>query len=294
MNIAIVGCGDIGVRTARLLLDEGHSVTGIRRNVAQLPDWLDSISADVNDRRTLDFLSTRSFDIVLYILAASGFNESAYQSAYVNGVTNTLDALGSQLHSLKRLVFVSSTSVYHQNDGSLVDENSPTEPVSFNGQLVLEGERTVTAHTNATVVRFSGIYGPGRTRMIERVRNNIFSDPGDGGYINRIHVEDCAGVLVHVMGLAEQGAAESHYLASDSAPCTRVELESFLADELGITAKQRADVNQHQRADNSKRIAGSKRCSNARLLQSGYRFMHPDFRSGYRQVLASARTKTSV
>ena len=130
--------------------------------------------------------------------------------------------------------------------------------------------------------------------MIERVRNNIFSDPGDGGYTNRIHVEDCAGVLVHVMGLAEQGAAESHYLASDSAPCTRVELESFLADELGITAKQRADVNQHQRADNSKRIAGSKRCSNARLLQSGYRFMHPDFRSGYRQVLASARTKTSV
>ena len=202
MKIAIIGCGDIGIRTARILLDSGHDVAGIRRNTARLPDWLPSITADVCDRQSLDFLSTRPFDIVLYILSAGAFNETAYRNAYVTGVANTLDALGSQRATLQRFIYVSSTSVFHQNDGTVVDENSSTKPVSFNGRLVLEGESVVRALSNGTVVRFSGIYGPERTRMIERVRKNMLSEPGDTTYTNRIHVDDCAGVLAHMVNQA--------------------------------------------------------------------------------------------
>jgi len=290
LKVAIVGCGDIGIRTARLLIDTGHSIVGIRRNVAVLPDWLESVSADVTRRQSLEFLSTEDFDVVIYCLAAAGFNESAYRSAYVSGVGNTLDALGSQIQAgrLKRFIFVSSTSVYHQNDGSVVDETSPTSPAGFNGRIVLEGERLVREYAVGTVVRFSGIYGPDRTRMIERVKNNIRSDPQDTGYTNRIHVDDCAGVLAHVVNLTNHSAVESLYLASDSEPCTRIELETFLASELGIADSQTGPVSSQTDAKRSgaKRIAGSKRCSNERLLQSGYCFLHPDFRSGYRQVLA--------
>jgi nucleoside-diphosphate-sugar epimerase len=279
MNIAIVGCGDIGVRSAALLQKNGHRVVGIRRNVAALPDWLESISADVSNRQSLEAVFTQPFDAVLYILSASAYNEAAYRSAYVDGVANTLEAIQHQ--QLKRFVFVSSTSVYHQNDGSLVDENSPTQPVRFNGQLVLEGEALVRRLSVGTVVRFSGIYGPARTRMIERVKNNIRSSAEDDGYTNRIHVDDCAGVLAHL--LMTDVPLEPVYLASDSEPCTRQALETFLAAELGV-----ADNEAEPPADKAavKRIAGSKRCNNRLLLSTGYRFLYPDFRSGYRQVLS--------
>ena len=279
MNIAIVGCGDIGVRSAALLQKNGHRVVGIRRNVAALPDWMESISADVSNRQSLEAVFTQPFDAVLYILSASSYNEAAYRSAYVDGVANTLEALQHQ--QLKRFVFVSSTSVYHQNDGSLVDENSPTRPTRFNGQLVLEGEALVRRLSVGTVVRFSGIYGPARTRMIERVKNNIRSSAEDDGYTNRIHVDDCAGVLAHL--LMTDVPLEPVYLASDSEPCTRQALETFLAVVLGV-----ADTEAEPPADKAavKRIAGSKRCNNRLLLSTGYRFLYPDFRSGYRQVLS--------
>lgn len=275
------------MRTARLLIDSGHSVTGIRRDVSKLPDWLNSISADVNRPDKLAFLSSQSFDIVLYCLAASGFNEAAYRSAYVDGLSNVLGALGDQ--TPERFIFVSSTSVYHQNDGSVVDEQSPTTPGKFNGRIVLEGETLVRSRANGTVVRFSGIYGPGRTRMIDRVKSHIRSDPHDEGYTNRIHVDDCAGVLAHIADLTSRHSAESLYLASDSLPCTRYELEAFIASELGIGAAPAISAQDGEQAVASaagaRRIAGSKRCSNARLLQSGYRFKFPDYTFGYKQVL---------
>ena len=202
-------------------------------------------------------------------------------------MANTLDALDSQP---RRFIFVSSTSVYHQNDGTVVDESSPTNPAKFNGRIVLEGERLVTAFATGTVVRFSGIYGPGRTRMVERVKNNIRSDSQDRGYTNRIHVDDCAGVLTHLVNLTGSGSVESLYLASDCEPCTRVDLETFLASELGITERHSAGAEADTKGSSAKRIAGSKRCSNERLLQSGYEFLYPDFRVGYRQVLAAHDT----
>jgi len=179
VKVAIVGCGDIGLRTSKLLVDGGHSVLGVRRDSSQLPDWIERVSADVTQPESLAILSQGKFDVVIYCL----------------GLTNTLDALGCSVPdigvsdnrvtdnqtpdnraldstpTLRRFIFVSSTSVYHQNDGSIVDENSATNPVRFNGQLVLEGERQVRDLSIGTVVRFSGIYGSGRTRMIDRVKS---------------------------------------------------------------------------------------------------------------------------
>ena len=137
--------------------------------------------------------------------------------------------------------------------------------------------------------------------MIERVRKNMLSEPGDTTYTNRIHVDDCAGVLAHMVNQAIRGKIESLYLATDCKPCTRIELETFLAGELGLVdnpVDSESELVQPGGAApgsnppglkplrGGKRIAGSKRCSNSRLLQSGYEFIYPDYRSGYRQVLA--------
>ena len=70
--------------------------------------------------------------------------------------------------NLKRAILF-PVSVYHQMDGSWVDETSPTEPTSFGGKELLAAENALlSSNVPGTVVRFTGIYGPDRTRMINQ------------------------------------------------------------------------------------------------------------------------------
>ncbi len=287
MNIVIVGCGDVGTRCARILIDAGHQVLAVKRNPLTLPQWLTPIAGDVLQPESLDFLRADqpdpvSIDVVIYVLAASGFTEQSYRDAYVTGLQNTLNALGAR--PLKRFLFVSSTGVYHQNNSEWVDENSPTHPTRFNGQLVLEGERAVRELPHGTCVRFSGIYGPDRLRLINRVAAGQSASEGPPAYTNRIHIEDCAASLAHLATLAlDDKPLESVYLASDCLPATSAQVESFIAQTLGLSLEQGEPV------PRAKRIAGSKRCSNQRLLDSGYQFKYPDYRAGYKQVIDTMR-----
>ncbi len=286
MNIVIVGCGDVGTRCAKILTDAGHFVLGVRRNPAKLPQWLTPVEADVLKPATLEFLnpdaeSPLNIDVVIYSLAAASFTELDYRDAYVSGLNNTLTALGWR--SLKRFFYVSSTGVYHQNNGEWVDESSDTQPTRFNGQLVLEGEQAVRERRDGTCVRYSGIYGPGRLRLINRVAAGQATPETPPSFTNRIHIEDCAASLAHLVMLAENTELESLYLASDSQPATSADVEAFIAATLGLSLEQSEPV------PRSKRIAGSKRCSNKRLLNTGYQFIYPDYQAGYRQVIDSMR-----
>ena len=288
MNIVIIGCGDVGIRCAKLLQASGHSVTGVRRNTAALPDWLPGQKADVTDIDGLAFLSEVPVDIVIYVLAAAAFNESDYRCAYVTGVENTLDALQSNSVPLKRFIFVSSTGVYHQNGGETVDELSATVPVNFNGKVVLQGESLVRETPAGTCVRFSGIYGPDRLRMINRVAAG--QGRGDSTALsNRIHVEDCAGVLAHLVEQVAMGKAlHDLYLASDSCPATTLDVESFIAQTMGLTIPQTPVATSPTAV---RRIAGSKWCDNSRLIDSGYQFIYPDYKTGYLQIIQGLRQK---
>jgi len=262
-----IGCGDIATRAALMLQPQSIEVLGVRRNISALDNTLPAVAADVLKPDTLNFLKDANADTVVYSLAASGFSEENYRAAYVDGLKNIIHAI--DLTRVKRLVFVSSTSVYHQNDGSTVTETSKTLPKYFNGRIMLEAERLALQTNIATVLRYSGIYGPGRTRMIDRVRNGLCTPENTETYTNRIHVELVIG--------------------SDSNPATANDVESFIAQQLGIK-KRYADANNKK----PKRIAGSKRCSNALMLNSGYKLQHPDFRTGYQQAATTFSRPSSL
>lgn len=275
-SVVFIGCGDIATRAAVQLQQQSVEVLGVRRNIAKLPGSLPSISADVLDSSSLEFLASTRADVIVYSLAAAGFNEASYTSAYITGLQNTIKA--ASLKPNQRLVFVSSTSVYHQNDGSQVDESSHTQPKKFNGKIMLEAEQLALNTGIATVVRFSGIYGPGRTRLIDRVRNGQCTPEDTDIYTNRIHSADCSGLLAH---LAMKASLPDLLIGSDSSPATSNEVESYIADLL-VIEKRYAQTGVKQ----AKRIAGSKRCSNASMLDTGYQLQHPTYRSGYQQLIA--------
>src|SRR5690606_24678099 len=189
----------------------------------------------------------------------------AYRELFVDGLENLLRVLDRQ--RLRRLIFVSSTGVYHQDDDSWVDEESPTEPTSFSGRRLLEAERLLAQSLKVgTSVRFSGIYGGDRTRLLEQILAGEIDPAVQGPYTNRIHEQDCIGVLEHLVRKAlEGGSLESCYLASDCEPVRIADIAYWVREQVGqLTLAANAGA--------PPRRAGSKRCCNRRLLASGYRF----------------------
>ncbi len=126
-----------------------------------------------------------------------------------------------------------------------------------------------------TVLRLGGIYGPGRTSLLERARSGV---PGGPAFTNRIHRDDAAAALLH---LALLPTAEPCYVGVDCEPATEAEVLAWLARRLGVTPAEAPGV----APSSSRRARGSKRCRNARLLASGFRFRYPTWREGYEALL---------
>jgi nucleoside-diphosphate-sugar epimerase len=279
-RILIAGAGYVGSALAARLAADGHAVFGLRRRPAGLPAGVTPLAADLCDPASLRALP-EALDAVVYTAAAGGGGEAAYRAAYVDGVRNLLDALAARPHPPRRFLFSSSTAVYGQTGGEWVDETSPTGPADFRGRVLLEGEALLAAGPiPASVLRFGGIYGPGRTRLLDAVRaGTVALAPGGPHYTNRIHRDDCAGALRHLLGLAAPAAL---YLGVDDEPADRAEVLRWLAARLGAPDPR---VDPAAARDPGAR-GGNKRCSNARLHASGYRLAYPSFREGYSALIA--------
>ena len=267
--ILIAGCGDVGGELARRLLADGHVVYGLRRRVHLLPAGVRPIAADLQDPDSLRAVPD-GLDAVCYAAAADGRSPGAYRGAYVDGPRNLLRAVG-RTGTLGRVLYTSSTRVYPQNAGEWVDEDSPTGGDAY-ARLLLEGEAAVRdGAAAAVVVRLAGIYGPGRTRLVDRVRAG---EPCSPAYANRIHRDDCAGLLRHLLRLARPLPL---YLGADDEPTTQCAVMRWIAGRLGLPAPAPAGAD---------REAGGKRCRNARLVSSGYAFEQRSFGDGYGALLA--------
>jgi nucleoside-diphosphate-sugar epimerase len=177
-----------------------------------------------------------------------------------------------------RVVLTSSTSVYGQTNGEWVDETSPTQPEGVSGTTVLKGEALLRAGDVA--VRFGGIYGPGRTSFVDAVRNGTMTvNRRASGYTNRIHRDDAARILAHVLALP---APERIYNGVDSEPASRADIADWLARRLGVSVQETAEP------EPPSFLRGNKRVRNARLLASGYEMLYPTFREGYASLLGTA------
>lgn len=282
-TVTVLGCGDIGQRLAEQL-PATTRVVGLRRSPASHPR-IDYRQADLMDRASLEAALPLDSDVIVITMTPSEYSDAGYQRAYVHTLGNllqVLDARASRPDSQppRRLLFVSSTSVYAQANGEWVDEDSANEPDSYSGRRLLEAEALLASSAYpACSVRFSGIYGPGRHRLIQQVRDGKGSPdlaPGaEPVYSNRIHVDDCAGVLAHLIRLP---TVQPLYLASDCQPSPLGEVKQWLAEQLGYDAG-------HLQPGPEAASRVSKRCSNRTLLDSGYRFLYPTYQQGYRQVL---------
>lgn len=276
--VLIAGCGDLGGAVADLLNQQGFAVTGVRHRQHSVPAGVRLIQADVTDAASLEQLATVRPKILIYCVAADAQTDESYKAHYVDGLRNVLEVL-VPLNTLRHVFFVSSTRVYGQVTGDWLDENSPAQPSDFGGLRLREAESLLHAlNIRHTVLRLSGIYGPGRTRLIQLARNPQ-TWPAKNSWTNRIHRDDAAAFIAHCVLKAEQGESlESLYLVTDSQPVSQHEVLRWLA------ARQGVDLDAMQLPP----VEGGKRLSNRRLLESGFRLRYPDYQAGYGQLLPAA------
>ena len=277
-KILIVGSGDVG-GTLALQLARQHDVFALRRSDKPVGKGVTTISADVADMETLIGQIPEALDYIVYSVASPEFSEEGYERFYVQGLVHILALLKQQHAQPKRLFFVSSTSVYPQHDGSWVDETTEVEPSAFAGRKMLEAEnKLLQSDFPGTVVRFSGIYGPGRTRLINQALHGSHCDPEPPVWTNRIHRDDCVSALAFLLDQCEQGVAlDDVYLASDPTPAPLFDVLEWIKDRVGEVDPD------HDIPEASRRA--NKRCSSKRLQDLGFRFKYKDYQQGYEEIL---------
>jgi nucleoside-diphosphate-sugar epimerase len=278
-SVLIAGCGDVGSRLAAQLPANNWQVYGLRRSIERLPAGVTGVAGDLFSDQCPGQWPEGNIDYLVYSAAATDHDEAGYQAAYIEGLKHTLGWLKQKGQQPKRLLFVSSSGVYSQTEGEWVDETSPAEATSYSGRIMREAEQiALNSGIAASVVRLTGIYGPGREWMLGQVRKGyrVVVDPPLYG--NRIHADDAGGLLAFLLQADLQGKTlEDCYIGVDNAPVPLAEVVGWLRERLGIT---------EWAAEASVRRAGSKRCSNARAKALGWEPRYPSYREGYSAMLA--------
>lgn len=267
-RILLAGCGDLGMRLARRLTARGDTVFGLRRRVDALAAGIVPVEADLNDPASLGALP-QALDAVVCTMTPASRDEAGYRRAYLDAPRNLWMALGE---SRLRWVFASSTAVYGGDFGARVDDDSIEAPEQFNGQVLLEAERALAATVvDLKVLRFTGIYGPGRLMMLGRAQTATTAEPR---WTNRIHAEDAAAAMEFALDHPELPAT---CIASDGSPALEIEVLGWLAARQGRPAPSCRPG-----PDRGRRILPE------RLLAAGFVPTFPDFRTGYSSLLQDA------
>lgn len=266
-DVLLVGCGDLGGDVGVRLAALGHSVLALRRRAELVPPPLQALSVDLT--RSAPDLPPLDLAYVVVALTARPRTEESYRATYVEGMTRALDAVAAAGHVPRRAVLVSSTGVFGDLDpGVPADEATTPRPADGPARMLLEAEGVFRDRVpGGTVLRLSGLYGRGSTRLVDQVRTGGVADPNR--WTNRIHRDDAAAAVVHL--LTRDADPEALYVGTDDEPALLGDVAAHLAAQLGAPAPPAADAE----------LGHGKRFSNARLRASGWVPGFPTYREGY-------------
>ncbi|KFZ28289.1 hypothetical protein IDAT_09800 [Pseudidiomarina atlantica] len=267
--VSFIGYGDIATRTSTaLILSSYTKMRGLCRypELKDNPAHVELIAGDAANAADIERVVTAETEVIIMTLTPNRQSDDSYHNGYVvpaRILQNHLQTNGWQ----PRIIFVSSTGVYGQRDGSWIDESTPAEPSDGAGKSLLQAEQIIaSASPHTTILRCSGIYGPERTRLAELLIS------GEGvitpAWTNRIHADDVAGFIAYLVQNPER--SQPIFLVSDDEPLLQEDAYGRLAKRLGIDLRTIARSEEIGRR-------GSKRVSNRLLHASGYQLTHPTY-----------------
>jgi len=188
-------------------------------------------------------------------------------------------------------VYISTTGVYGNTNGELVDESTPVNPQTDRAQRRMSAEHMtriwcVENHARRVVLRVPGIYGPGRIPIARLERGEPFVQIDEAGVTNRIHVDDLVSVCVAV---AQNGEARGVYNASDGNSLSSTEFMRRVAKIGMLPMPVEISFEEARLTLSAERLSfldESRRVSNRRLLlELGITLQYADVEAGIRASL---------
>src|ERR1700677_4826787 len=269
--LLIGGSGYVGLPLALRLQGGGDAVTPWVHSAASATSlatrfFAETVIGSVADA-TVWSGTREDYDVVIHCASSGRGGDAAYEEVFRQGVR-----MINAYQPAARKVFVSSSSVYGQVEGEIVTEESPAEPASATRRILREAERSAL-EGGAMVIRSTGIYGPSRSVLFEKLQRGEAVIEGDGSrWINQIHRDDLVTALSH---LIDAGVPGEIYNASDDTPVTYTDYYAWSSEFLQVPMPPHGPVNTQR-----KRGLTNKRVSNAKLRISGWAPIYPSFREG--------------
>jgi len=271
-NLLIIGQGDIGLPVTNKLAQDGFNVTGLARRERH------HYALDANakflqaDALTLSAEQLQVFTAIAIIVTPDEYSTSGYHDSYL-AISQHLATLADKLTNLTRIIFISSTGVYGQDNGAWIDENTaPVTPEREASQVILQAEQVLQqGFGNRTVIiRPSGIYGRERLMRLRKAREEQKEPVAAAHWSNRIMDRDLVTIIANVMTI---DAPKPLYIATDYAPVTTFELSTWLSEQI--------DTEPPAIDDSKTAVTGKRLHSNIPLAWLNY----PDWQAGYRDIL---------
>jgi nucleoside-diphosphate-sugar epimerase len=287
MKVFIFGAGYSGGAIARELGPEAASVAGTTRSVEKA-----------------EALSRMGVAPLLY--AGDGFD--AETTLALKEVTHLIvsiapgddgdpvlaDLAGSGrrlMPALRWVGYLSTVGVYGDHGCAWVDEESECRPVSRRSRLRLEAEEAWAAFGRETglpvaILRLSGIYGPGRNALVNLAEGTARRIVKPGQVFNRIHVDDIAGAVRHLMRAGTGGL----FNVTDDEPSPPQDVVAYAAELMGIEPPPEVPFEEAGLSPMGRSFYGEcKRVSNAKLKASGYSLRYPNYREALAAMHASGK-----
>lgn len=209
MHILFVGYGKTSQKLAKPLFEQGHQITTISLSLKTDP-YATHLTQDVH---ALNLQHVSAIDVVYVLLSPKESSKEAYQLTYLNSVPAIVSALEG--HPVRRIIVVSSTRVYGENKGEVVNDESPIHPQDRQGQILYEMERAYLKAfgERCVIVRPSGIYGTSVARLQKMAYQNQHYP--NLHWSNRIHINDLIAFLIQLLHVEHP---DSSYILTNNQP----------------------------------------------------------------------------
>jgi nucleoside-diphosphate-sugar epimerase len=213
-QISILGCGWLGLPLAKKLIEEGHSVNGSTTSENKLSIFKDlginpflvilsevegaleieSVSETVNS--FLDKSDILIIDIPPKLRGNTASFSTPLEMTFVKKIENLIPFI--EKSTIKKVLFVSSTSVYGNENGMITEETNPN-PDTESGKQLLFVEAVLQNNRNfeTTILRFGGLIGEDR-QPVKFLAGKENLENADAP-VNLIHQNDCIGVIQEII-----------------------------------------------------------------------------------------------
>ena len=285
-QLVIFGCGYLGAAVARAALSAGARVTALTRNAASA-----IVLREVGIETVVADLATHTWheeipapDFAIDCVSSGGGGVEGYRRSYLEGM-ESIAAWAAGSGPVPTFLYTSSTSVYPQGGGSLVDETAAVSATSDRAQVLIDTESLVARNPGSWqrwfILRLAGIYGPGRHHLLEQVRAGEVSGNGEN-HLNLIHRDDIVTAIVACLSAPESIANEIFNVVDDSR-ARKSEVVQWLAQELGLPVPRFVGMAaEGRRASTPDRVI-----SNGKVASMlGWRPRYSTFREGYANLLS--------